>query len=118
MADAQLDDNVLPFPSNRRGTDPEESATLRPARLRDVFGEVLRDERQAQERTLAEVARQAAVSLAYLSEIERGRKDVSSDVLASVCDALELPLPTLLDRAAHRLVTRATAGSGTFALAA
>lgn len=113
MADAQLDDNVLPFPTNRRGTDPEE-----PAKLREVFGEVLRDERQAQERTLAEVARQAAVSLAYLSEIERGRKDVSSDVLASVCDALELPLPTLLDRAAHRLVTRATAGNGTFALAA
>ena len=113
MADAQLDDNVLPFPSNRRGTDPEE-----PAKLREVFGEVLRDERQAQERTLAEVARDAAVSIAYLSEIERGRKDVSSDVLASVCDALELPLPTLLDRAAHRLVTRATAGNGTFALAA
>lgn len=112
MADAQLDDNVLPFPSNRRRTDPEE-----PAKLREVFGEVLRDERQAQERTLAEVAREAAVSIAYLSEIERGRKDVSSDVLASVCDALELPLPTLLDRAAHRLVTRAT-GNGAFALAA
>lgn len=113
MADAQLDDNVLPFPTNRRGADPEE-----PAKLREVFGEVLRDERQEQQRTLAEVARSAAVSIAYLSEIERGRKDVSSDVLASVCDALELPLPTLLDRAAHRLVTRATAGNGAFALAA
>ena len=113
MADAQLDDNVLPFPSNRHVTESDE-----PAKLREVFGEVLRDERRAQERTLAEVAREAAVSLAYLSEIERGRKDVSSDVLASVCDALELPLPTLLDRAAQRLITRATAGNGTFALAA
>jgi cytoskeletal protein RodZ len=113
VADAQLNDNVLPFPSNRQLTESEE-----PAKLREVFGEVLRDERRSQERTLAEVAREAAVSLAYLSEVERGRKDVSSDVLASVCDALELPLPTLLDRAAHRLITRATAGNGTFALAA
>ena len=113
MADAQLTDNVLPFPSNRRRADPDE-----PAKLREVFGEVLRDERQAQERTLAEVAGEAAVSIAYLSEIERGRKDVSSDVLASVCDALELPLPALLDRAAQRLTLRATGSSGMFALAA
>jgi transcriptional regulator with XRE-family HTH domain len=113
VADAQRNDTVLPFPSSPRVSDSEG-----PAKLRDVFGEVLRDERRAQERTLAEVAREAAVSLAYLSEIERGRKDVSSDVLAAVCDALELPLPTLLDRAAHRLITRAAAGNRTFALAA
>jgi ribosome-binding protein aMBF1 (putative translation factor) len=111
VADAQL----LPFPSNRE-RDARES---RPEpRLREVFGEVLRDERTEQGRTLSEVAERAAVSLPYLSEVERGRKDVSSDVLASICAALELPLPTLLDRAAHRLATRATAGTTTFALAA
>jgi len=71
--------------------------------LRDVIGDVLREERLDQERTLGDVARRAAVSLPYLSEVERGRKDVSSDVLAAICDALDLPLADVLDRSARRL---------------
>lgn len=90
--------NVLPFPSNREPAEP----SAEPA-LRDVIGDVLRDERTDQGRTLAEVADDAAVSLPYLSEIERGRKDASSDVLGAICDALELPMPDLLERAAERL---------------
>jgi transcriptional regulator with XRE-family HTH domain len=75
--------------------------------LRDVIGEVLREERQDQGRTLADVAREAHVSLPYLSEVERGRKEVSSDVLAAICDALELPLVDVLERSADRLRARA-----------
>lgn len=66
--------------------EPAEAA--RPALLREVYGRVLRQERTRQGRTLAEVARDAGVSTQYLSEVERGRKEASSEVLGSVCDAL------------------------------
>ncbi len=108
--------NVLPFPSNgqRDGRDTDSTAAERPeSRLRDVLGDVLRDERIDQTRTLADVAQQAAVSLPYLSEVERGRKDVSSDVLHSICEALELPLADVLERSADRLRVDARAQSGT-----
>lgn len=71
--------------------------------LREAIGDVLRTERSDQERTLADVADDASVSLPYLSEVERGVKDVSSEVLTSIADALELPLDVLLDRTADRL---------------
>ena len=76
--------------------------------LRDVLGDVLREERRRQERTLAEVAADAAVSLPYLSEVERGRKEVSSDLLDAIGTALELPLVEILERAAERLRTDAS----------
>ena len=79
--------------------DPDEP------RLRDVIGEVLRDERQRQDRTLADVAEDAAVSLQYLSEIERGRKEVSSELLHAVHSALGLELVDVLNRASERLHT-------------
>ena len=63
---------------------------------------MLREERQRQGRTLADVADRAAVSLPYLSEVERGRKEISSDLLAAVITALEVDLATLLERAAGR----------------
>lgn len=98
--------NVLPFPSNgRRDTsdvEPNDVEESEP-RLRDVVGDVLRDERLEQDRTLADVAESASVSLPYLSEVERGIKDVSSDVLHSICDALELPLADVLERSVDRL---------------
>lgn len=71
--------------------------------LPEAIGDVLREERTAQERTLVDVAREAAVSVPYLSEVERGRKEVSSTVLGAIADALELPLPVVLDRVADRL---------------
>ena len=90
-------------PSTRR--EPESEPT--PIPLRTAIGDVLREERHDQGRTLADVAEDAAVSLPYLSEVERGRKDVSSEILESIADALELPLDELLDRTADRLRIRA-----------
>ncbi|WP_432524126.1 helix-turn-helix domain-containing protein [Kineococcus sp. SYSU DK006] len=75
--------------------------------LRDVLGAVLRRERLAQRRTLADVATAARVSLPYLSEVERGRKEPSSEVLAAVCAALDLALADLLARSGS-LVTDLT----------
>ncbi len=72
-------------------------------KVRDVIGDVLREERCSQDRTLADVAGEAAVSLQYLSEIERGRKEVSSDLLEAVCDSLELEVAEVLERAARQL---------------
>jgi len=88
------------------------------ANLRETVGEVLRDERHEQNRTLTDVAEHAHVSLAYLSEVERGRKDVSSEVLGSICDALAVPLPVVLERTADRLRATTTASARMFALAA
>ncbi|WP_084516500.1 helix-turn-helix domain-containing protein [Microtetraspora niveoalba] len=75
--------------------------------LRAVYGEILRDERLDQDRTLEDVARTVGMSKQYLSEVERGRKEPSSEMLRSVCDALGLPIEHLLTRAVRRIeVTR------------
>ena len=72
--------------------------------LRTMVGDVLRRTRQAQGRTLADVARAARVSVPYLSELERGRKEASSEVLAAICDALRIGLPGLLAELGRGLV--------------
>ena len=64
--------------------------------LRTLVGDVLRRHRLSQQRTLAEVAREASVSVQYLSEVERGRKEPSSEILAVVCDSLRIDLADLL----------------------
>jgi transcriptional regulator with XRE-family HTH domain len=64
--------------------------------LRKVIGDALRARRLAQRRTLREVSTAANVSLGYLSEIERGHKEASSELLASICDALGAPLSQML----------------------
>jgi transcriptional regulator with XRE-family HTH domain len=79
--------------------------------LRWAIGRVLRRTRIAQGRTLREVAEAAGVSLPYLSEVERGRKEASSEVLASICRALGLSLVDLLDLVRAELV-RVSAVSG------
>ncbi|MFJ9407735.1 helix-turn-helix domain-containing protein [Streptomyces sp. NPDC101393] len=63
---------------------------------RDIVGGVLRRERRAQQRTLKEVAEAARISMPYLSELERGRKEASSEVLAAAAHALGLGLADLL----------------------
>jgi transcriptional regulator with XRE-family HTH domain len=68
--------------------------------LREAIGDRLRHARTNQRRTLREVSRAARVSLGYLSEVERGRKEASSELLASICDALELPLSDLMHHVA------------------
>lgn len=67
--------------------------------LRDLVGGILRQARREQRRTLADVAADARVSTAYLSEVERGRKEASSEVLAAVCEALGMRLVDLVERA-------------------
>jgi len=74
--------------------------------LRTTLGDVLRRTRREQGRTLADVARVAKVSMPYLSEVERGRKEASSEVLAAICDALRIELSDLLVEAGRDLVDR------------
>ncbi len=64
--------------------------------LRRVIGDALRARRQAQHRTLREVSTAANVSLGYLSEIERGQKEASSELLAAICEALGAALSEVL----------------------
>ena|ERR1700755_3508693 len=68
--------------------------------LREVIGDVLRQARLSQGRTLREVSDDARVSLGYLSEVERGRKEASSELLSAICGALEVPLSRVLSDAA------------------
>lgn len=68
--------------------------------LREAIGDRLRHARTNQRRTLREVSRAARVSLGYLSEVERGRKEASSELLSAICEALDLPLSVLLHHVA------------------
>jgi XRE family transcriptional regulator, stress-response regulator len=74
-----------------------------PSLLREVIGDVLRRARISQRRTLREVSDAARVSLGYLSEVERGRKEASSELLTAICDALQVPLSELLIDAGAQL---------------
>ena len=67
--------------------------------LREVIGDVLRRARIDQGRTLREVSDAARVSLGYLSEVERGRKEASSELLSAICGALDVPLSRVLSDA-------------------
>jgi DNA-binding XRE family transcriptional regulator len=78
--------------------------------LRTVLGGVLRRLRQDQGRTLADVALAARVSLPYLSELERGRKEASSEVLAAICAALRVELADLLAEVGFQLASQETRG--------
>jgi transcriptional regulator with XRE-family HTH domain len=71
--------------------------------LRRVIGDALRARRQAQHRTLREVSTAANVSLGYLSELERGQKEASSELLSSICDALGAQLSEVLRDVSHTM---------------
>jgi hypothetical protein len=71
--------------------------------LRDELGHVLRMNRLGQHRTLRDVSAAARVSLGYLSEVERGQKEASSELLASICEALDVPLWDTLRQVSDRL---------------
>ncbi|MFZ0835782.1 MAG: transcriptional regulator ClgR [Mycobacterium sp.] len=73
------------------------------ALLREVIGDVLRRARTSQGRTLREVSDSARVSLGYLSEVERGRKEASSELLTAICGALHVPLSDVLSDAGQEL---------------
>ncbi len=73
--------------------------------LRDLLGARLRRERQEQSRTLRDVSATARVSLGYLSEVERGQKEPSSELLAAICGALEVPLSEVLRDVSDQMAT-------------
>ena len=64
--------------------------------FRRLLGEVLRTQRMRQGRTLRQLSADARVSLGYISEIERGQKEASSELLAALCAALDVPLSEIL----------------------
>lgn len=64
--------------------------------FRRLLGGVLRDQRMQRGMTLRQVSAEARVSLGYISEIERGQKEASSELLASLCSALDIPLSDVL----------------------
>jgi len=82
-----------------------------PILLRRVIGERLRGARQAQGRTLREVSGEARVSLGYLSEVERGQKEASSELLAAICGALDVPLSQLLREASEEIALAESASA-------
>ncbi len=71
--------------------------------LRERIGEVLRSRRVQQGRTLREISADAQVSLGYISEVERGQKEASSELLAALCDALAVPMSVVLREVSDRL---------------
>ncbi len=79
--------------------------------LRRTIGDVLRDERRGQQRTLREVSSTARVSLGYLSEVERGQKEASSELLASICTALDVPLSQVLGEVTRRIADEEGGGA-------
>jgi transcriptional regulator with XRE-family HTH domain len=80
--------------------------------LRRLLGDVLRRQRQQQGRTLREVSGAARVSLGYLSEVERGQKEASSELLGAICTALDVPLSEVLAEVSDS-VARAESGLAT-----
>ncbi|MEG8275053.1 helix-turn-helix domain-containing protein [Streptomyces sp. AHA2] len=103
------DARVLPLrPPGGRRAAPSRPGPPAPAAKeplwRHLVGDVLRRERLAQERTLKDVADAARISMPYLSEVERGRKEASSEVLAAAAQALGLGLGDLLARTQDELV--------------
>ena len=91
--------DVVAFPVQPQ---PERAEAPEPL-WREAVGRELRAERQDAERTLADVAEEAGVSIQYLSEVERGLKEPSSEVLGAVAGALGLRLVDLTTRVARSL---------------
>ena len=76
--------------------------------LRQVIGDELRRRRQDQGRTLRDVSAAAAVSLGYLSEVERGQKEASSELLAAICGALDVSLSDVLTSVTSQVAEQET----------
>ena len=71
--------------------------------LRRLLGDVLRERRREQGRTLRQVSGAARVSLGYLSEVERGQKEASSELLGSICEALDVPMSEVMREVSDNL---------------
>jgi transcriptional regulator with XRE-family HTH domain len=88
---------------------PDDKENAMSSLLREVLGDVLRQARITQGRTLRQVSDSARVSLGYLSEVERGRKEASSELLSAICDALDVPLSQLLTDASEQFADQESA---------
>ncbi len=84
--------------------------------VRRLLGDVLRQQRMHQGRTLRDVSAAAKVSLGYLSEIERGQKEASSECLAAICTALDLPLSVMMAEVSGELAREEAATVGVASL--
>ena len=71
--------------------------------VRQEIGDVLRDLRQQQGQTLRQVASRASVALGYQSEVERGQKEASSEILAAVAEALDVPISVVMREVGDRI---------------
>lgn len=80
--------------------------------MREVLGETLREQRFAQGRTLREVSSAARVSLGYLSEVERGQKEASSELVGAICAALEVPQSQVMRLVALKMLDHERKGLG------
>jgi transcriptional regulator with XRE-family HTH domain len=80
--------------------------------VRRLLGDVLRQLRLEQGRTLREVSAAARVSLGYISEIERGQKEASSECLAAICSALDVPLSVVLAEVSGEIAREEAAVTG------
>jgi transcriptional regulator with XRE-family HTH domain len=85
--------------------------------LRRLLGDELRRQRLRQHRTLREVSSAARVSLGYLSEVERGQKEASSELLSSICTALDVPMSVVLRGVSHELAVAERAAGPALAVA-
>lgn len=90
-----------PAPTVRHGA-PDEELPVRIS-LRQAYGQELRHLRHTQHRTLRDVSEVARVSLGHLCDIEMGKKEPSSEILAAVCSALKIPLHQFVSQSASRL---------------
>jgi DNA-binding XRE family transcriptional regulator len=109
----------MPSPRPRHLTAvPTPKQVRREPLWREAVGSELRAARQAADRTLAEVAEQAGVSMQYLSEVERGTKEPSSEVVRAVCGALGLRLVELTVRVSRSLAGTQPVPRGPVCLAA
>ncbi|MBA2715747.1 MAG: helix-turn-helix transcriptional regulator [Propionibacteriales bacterium] len=84
--------------------------------VRRLLGEVLRQQRHQQGRTLRDVSATARVSMGYISEIERGQKEASSECLAAICTALDVPLSVVLAEVSDEMALEEAAVVGVSSL--
>ena len=81
----------------------------RPVLMREALGETLRELRRTENLTLREVSAKARVSLGYLSEVERGQKEASSELLGSICQALAIELSSVMLTVSEKLAAEEAA---------
>jgi transcriptional regulator with XRE-family HTH domain len=94
---------TIPAPQASANTTKERGEGKPVIVLRQQIGDVLRAARQRQGKTLREISSAARVSLGYLSEVERGQKEASSELLFAICDALDLPVSIVLREVSDRI---------------